>query len=476
MWIVLPRPLTQIQMLGNCRGSKIVPVLVVMGILLVVLGVMSAILAYRHYRKHLPLKQKLKELEDELQGIDSESGATKEKQVNLLQGDSETVGFAETNEVDGLVSIPPTASEYWKVFNKMQETTEEKVWISSLSRVQNDGVYSYYVFRKNQLASKYGVPINNTETLCEIDAWHGTSSLNPDVITSDSHDGFMMNYSEQGLLGRGLYFAERFSYSDCFSHRVNNACFPNKGVRQDGQDRDRVNNACFPNRSAGQDGEDRDRDRVNMTRFPNGGGRQDGEDREIFLVTLLVGQTKEMDLREDEEECRRLVAPPHNPNTNGLRYDTVSAVAADNTKIHAVYENGRAYPSYLIRYYKGARDPSRTPFETEKAMKNDMDSTMTTVSSDMDDDDSEGGSLIRKDARKWTLRGLWNSVLKSLNSESAVSSVAETTTSPVDLETCREANLTEQVALVDIEVEAVEESVSLWMDETDQEQQQAPFS
>lgn len=29
-----------------------------------------------------------------------------------------------------------------------------------------------------------------------------------------------------------------------------------------------------------------------------------------------------------------------------------------------VYENGRAYPEYLVRYYKGPRDPERTPYET----------------------------------------------------------------------------------------------------------------
>jgi hypothetical protein len=33
-------------------------------------------------------------------------------------------------------------------------------------------------------------------------------------------------------------------------------------------------------------------------------------------------------------------------------------------------ENGRAYPDYLVRYYRGKRDPKRTPYESKRdAMK-----------------------------------------------------------------------------------------------------------
>ena len=32
------------------------------------------------------------------------------------------------------------------------------------------------------------------------------------------------------------------------------------------------------------------------------------------------------------------------------------------SKIWVVYENGRAYPQYVIKYYRGARDPTRTRF------------------------------------------------------------------------------------------------------------------
>ena len=36
------------------------------------------------------------------------------------------------------------------------------------------------------------------------------------------------------------------------------------------------------------------------------------------------------------------------------------------SKIWVVYENGRAYPKYLVRYYRGDRDARRTQFETRE--------------------------------------------------------------------------------------------------------------
>jgi hypothetical protein len=35
---------------------------------------------------------------------------------------------------------------------------------------------------------------------------------------------------------------------------------------------------------------------------------------------------------------------------------------APTVQVWIVYENGRAYPDYLVRYYKGSRDDARTPY------------------------------------------------------------------------------------------------------------------
>ncbi len=66
-------------------------------------------------------------------------------------------------------------------------------------------------------------------------------------------------------------------------------------------------------------------------------------------------------------ECKKLIIPPVDPTTN-LKYNTVTGYTA-GSQIWVVYENGRAYPDYLVRYYRDSRDRTRTPFENEREAK-----------------------------------------------------------------------------------------------------------
>jgi hypothetical protein len=43
--------------------------------------------------------------------------------------------------------------------------------------------------------------------------WHGTKATDPKNIW-ESTDGFLINFSNQGMWGRGIYFARNASYSD----------------------------------------------------------------------------------------------------------------------------------------------------------------------------------------------------------------------------------------------------------------------
>lgn len=91
-------------------------------------------------------------------------------------------------------------------------------------------------------------------------------------------------------------------------------------------------------------------------------GNAKGEECEMFLAKLIRGS--EVDCPQD----RSLTVPPINPRTKQL-YNTVTGVTA-GSQVWIVYENGRAYPDYLVRYYKGPRDPGRTKFASrEEAMK-----------------------------------------------------------------------------------------------------------
>lgn len=96
-------------------------------------------------------------------------------------------------------------------------------------------------------------------------------------------------------------------------------------------------------------------------------------DCEMFLTKLLVGN--EVLLNRDKssakaEECRALTVPPIDPKTN-LKYNTVTG-HTDGSQVWIVYENGRAYPDYLVRYYRGSRDPNRTPFKNKQEAKRQM--------------------------------------------------------------------------------------------------------
>jgi hypothetical protein len=94
------------------------------------------------------------------------------------------------------------------------------------------------------------------------------------------------------------------------------------------------------------------------------------DDKEMFLAKLLIGNAIRINRDESpskEAECRALTVPPIEP-ISGLKYNTVTGDTG-GSQVWIVYENGRAYPDYLIRYYRGTYNKSRTPFMNQaKAM------------------------------------------------------------------------------------------------------------
>ena len=107
----------------------------------------------------------------------------------------------------------------------------------------------------------------------------------------------------------------------------------------------------------------------------------------MMLCNLLLGDCVAMDRDKHglRETCHRLVAPPYRncdkktfEGGNGPKYNSVAGWTqtfrngtknpdCPRSKIWIVYENGRAYPEYLVRYYRGQRDPSRTPLAKPSA-------------------------------------------------------------------------------------------------------------
>jgi hypothetical protein len=155
---------------------------------------------------------------------------------------------------------------------------------------------------------------------------------------------------------RGIYFAEKSKYSDSYSYKTPEHRFSLQNPFASSTER--------PGYKAGE--------------------------KEMFLSKLVVGNEVHMDRDKgsrEAAECRALTVPPINPKTN-MKYNTVTGNTG-GSRVWIVYENGRAYPDYLVRYYRGNRDPARTPFASKKeAMK---DSTSATSVPDGVSDDVEVG-------------------------------------------------------------------------------------
>ena len=193
----------------------------------------------------------------------------------------------------------PQGSQEWQVVEKrFRETMPNN--ILKIERIQSKTLWKKYSTFKS-------LQIDNNGKEKEMMLFHGTRETRPSEIYTH---GFDMRFCSSGMWGRvclpfnflsfslllflyskfkGSYFAVNASYSHSY-------------------------------------------------RYTNGPVFQ------MFLASVLVG---------DSHFCpsdSSITVPPFKPNTgNTLRYDSVSGITGGST-VFIVYENGLAYPSYLISY------------------------------------------------------------------------------------------------------------------------------
>lgn len=272
-----------------------------------------------------------------LAGATKASDADKARKGGAAVGgasdDKKTPDAAGGNDTDFgpiLGEVNPLEDEYWRVLGRLQREMPD-ARIARLWRVRNQGLRAYYEFHKGRLAAAATNGTGGGGSPHEVEVWHGTKNADPGVVYRDRYDGFMVQFAGPGLWGRGIYFAESSLFSDAYAYKPT------------------ASNATT--KDAGSNNND---DRP-------GGAAPD--EREMFLAKLLVGNA--VTLKSDTT----LLAPPPDPSKPGQRYHTVKGYChVKDTEIfsnvYAVYENGRAYPQYLLRYYKGDLDRNRTPFDT----------------------------------------------------------------------------------------------------------------
>ena len=158
--------------------------------------------------------------------------------------------------------------------------------IVKVERIQNRPLWDYYCMRRRRMTKLAG-----GRDLAEESVWHGTSVHDPALIFRDEQDGFMMQHCVQGMWGRGLYFAENASYSQKYSHGLSG---------------------------------------------------KDANERSFLLAKLLVGDSVHIMPNDNS-----LLMCPDKPD--GGRYDTVTGETR-GSKVFIIYENGRAYPEYLVTF------------------------------------------------------------------------------------------------------------------------------
>ncbi len=230
-------------------------------------------------------------------------------------------------------------------------------WITKLQRIQNPDLYTYYDSQKQRIGKTPGATDVASGEVKQVRGWHGTGGFPAENIYNDRQDGFMMQFASEGQWGRGLYFAEDAGYSHFYASPAD----PHQNDLQE-------------------------------------------DEREMMLASVITGNTVEMD-RDNPQMMHRLggrlnggeqgsaikappflnSTPPLHVDGSGAKYNTITGFTqidlrtpdgqwiknqrCPRSRVWIVYENGRAYPQYLVRYYRGPFDPTRVKYQSREEAK-----------------------------------------------------------------------------------------------------------
>ncbi len=172
-------------------------------------------------------------------------------------------------------------SQEWKDLAMQFKLTQPTAKIIKIERIQNKKLWKIFHNEVKDLKEKYA----GEDPLIKI-LHHGTGNNKPEIIYQ-SEEGFNINYSNEGMWGRAIYFAVNSSYSHNYSFNA-------------------------------------------------------GPFRQMFMASVLIGKTQESLPKSSFRE------PGYNPVTK-LQYDSVSG-NTNGSDVFMVYSNKKAYPSYLISY------------------------------------------------------------------------------------------------------------------------------
>lgn len=182
--------------------------------------------------------------------------------------------------------VSPSSKEWLSIETRIKETLPNAK-IEIIQRIQNKWLWEKYQFSKSFMEKKNSTGVN------ELQLFHGTKTTLPSQIFNDE-SGFDMRYCSSGMWGIAIYFAQNASYSHHYRFTT-----PEKKSQ-------------------------------------------------IFFTRVLVGDC--IHIMPNDPSLRK----PPQKSTNSVMgfteyYDSVSGETG-GSKVYMIYENGRAYPEYLITY------------------------------------------------------------------------------------------------------------------------------
>ena len=194
-------------------------------------------------------------------------------------------------------------SDEWAHVEELFNRTMLSHTIERITRIQNILLWERYSLSKKQLENKYEGDAN------EMELFHGSRKNDPEDIYG-GEDAFDMRHSEGGMWGKANYFAENADYSDGYSHSDCNLA---------------VSSFSYSN-------------------YPLLSSTKTKPRKSMLLAKVLVGES----FKSHPDKSIRM---PPTKRGRKEKYDSVSGTTC-NCNVYMTYDNARAYPAYLITYYR----------------------------------------------------------------------------------------------------------------------------
>ena len=189
--------------------------------------------------------------------------------------------FLENNDF-ALLKLNEIDNDYKKIGNLFNKTMKEKFKVIKIEKILNKKLYKLYSINEKILEEKVKGNLN------KMMLFHGTSKVNPKNIYEGTDESFDMRLSNNGMWGKGIYFAEKAIYSHNYAYNNNNKY-------------------------------------------------------QVIVAEVILGESTEV---ASDQNIKR---PPIKNKKTYEKYDSIKGFTNDSF-VYIVYENNRAYPYYLITY------------------------------------------------------------------------------------------------------------------------------